>query len=315
MKQLNKMGLTLELQYDKEEDLNGIVDQLQTENVDHIGFTAVDRKREDGPFQQDAANVCDILAKILAKPNLKKITCLLDFDHDLDYDFPKNYDVKILELYGCDLTFWIMKKIMESTPNVEEIYIETEQDLTELPMIMQSLNGFKFKKLKSLQVEVDNFVEEEEPEEFETLSLEDKKLLAQQSIEIMKRVLPIEVKASVVEILDHDYLDDMDNDIDSPRNMLVLIKKEKDDEPKLIMMQRYGSELNLFGLDLVTPNQLHRFQVESASLTVQAVQAERHHSQVESASLTVHAVQAVVFPVIAVITIIALTIYSISSMF
>ena len=296
MKQLNKMGLTLELQYDKEEDLNGIVDQLQTENVDHIGFTAVDRKRENGPFQQDAANVCDILAKILAKPNLKKITCLLDFDHDLDYDFPKNYDVKILELYGCDLTFWIMKKIMESTPNVEEIYIDTKQDLTELPMIMQSLNGFKFKKLKSLQVEVDNFVEEEEPEEFETLSLEDKKLLAQQSIEIMKRVLPIEVKASVVEILDHDYLDDMDNDIDSPRNMLVLIKKEKDDEPKLIMMQRYGSELNLFGLDLVTPNQLHR-------------------SQVESASLTVHAVQAVVFPVIAVITIIALTIYSISSMF
>ena len=243
MKQLNKMGLTLELQYDKEEDLNGIVDQLQTENVDHIGFTAVDQ--EDGPFQQDAANVCDILAKILAKPNLKKITCLLDFDHDLDYDFPKNYDVKILELYGCDLTFWIMKKIMESTPNVEEIYIETEQDLTELPMIMQSLNGFKFKKLKSLQVEVDNFVEEEEPEEFETLSLEDKKLLAQQSIEIMKRVLPIEVKASVVEILDHDYLDDMDNDIDSPRNMLVLIKKEKDDEPKLIMKQRFLD----YGLD------------------------------------------------------------------
>ena len=312
MKQLNKMGLTLELQYDKEEDLNGIVDQLQTENVDHIGFTAVDRKREDGPFQQDAANVCDILAKILAKPNLKKITCLLDFDHDLDYDFPKNYDVKILELYGCDLTFWIMKKIMESTPNVEEIYIETEQDLTELPMIMQSLNGFKFKKLKSLQVEVDNFVEEEEPEEFETLSLEDKKLLAQQSIEIMKRVLPIEVKASVVEILDHDYLDDMDNDIDSPRNMLVLIKKEKDDEPKLIMMQRYGSELNLFGLDLVTPNQLHRSQVESASLTVQA---EQHYSQVESASLTVQAVQAVVISVIAVITVIALTIYSISSMY
>ena len=312
------MGLTLELKYNNEGDYAGIVDQLalRTKNVDRIEFTAVDRRLKDESFQQDAANVCDIIAKILAQTNLKRIAYRdLDFDHDLDYDFPKNYDVKRLELHGCDLTFWIMKKIMESTPNVEEIYISTEQDLTELPMIMQSLNGFKFKKLKSLQVEVDNFVEEEEPEEFETLSLEDKKLLAQQSIEIMKRVLPIEVKASVVEILDHDYLDDMDNDIDSPRNMLVLIKKEKDDEPKLIMMQRYGSELNLFGLDLVTPNQLHRSQVESASLTVQAVQAERHHSQVESASLTVHAVQAVVFPVIAVITIIALTIYSISSMF
>ena len=142
------MALSLELQYDKEEDYGGIVDQLQTKNVYSIEFTAVDRKRKDGPFQQDAANVCDILAKILAKPNLKKITCLLDFDHDLDYDFPKNYDVKRLELYGCDLTFWIWKKIMASTPNVEEIYIDTKQDLTELPMMMQSLTGFK--KLKSL---------------------------------------------------------------------------------------------------------------------------------------------------------------------
>ena len=279
---------------------------MQTENVESIGFTAVNRKRKDGPFQQDAANVCDILAKILCRPNLKQIQYLLDFDHDLDYDFPKNHDVKRLELYGCDLTFWIMKKIMESTPNVEEIYIDTNQDLTELPMMMQSLNGFKFKKLKSLQVEVDNFVEEEEPEEFETLSLEDKKLLAQQSIEIMKRVLPIEVKASVVEILDHDHLDDMDNDIDSPANMLVLIKKEKDDEPKLIMMQRYVSELDLFGFDLVTPNQRHRSQVESAELTVQAVHGVSAVQDVHAAVIT--------FAVIA-FAVIALTIYSISTMY
>jgi hypothetical protein len=54
--------------------------------------------------------------------------------------------------------------------------------------------------------------------------------------------------------------------------------------------------LDIFGLDLVTPNQRHRSQDESAELTVQYVQA-------------------VVFAVIAVITIIALTIYSISSMF
>ena len=287
------MALSLELQYDKEEDYGGIVDQLQTENVESIGFTAVNRKRKDGTFQQDAANVCDILAKILDKPNLKEIQCVLDFDQ-------KNYDVKRLELYGCDLTFWIMKKIMESTPNVEEIYIFTEQDLTELPMMMQSLNGFKFKKLKSLQVEVDNFVEEEEPEEFETLSLEDKKLLAQQSIEIMKRVLPIEVKASVVEILDHDHLDDMDNDIDSPTNMLVLIKKEKDDEPKLIMMQRYVSELDLFGFDLVTPNQRHRSQVESVQDVQAAVQA-------------LHLLS-IAFAVIA-FAVIALTIYSISTIY
>ena len=239
------MGLTLELQYDNEEDYGGIVDQLQTENVDHIVFKASLSERndegypKDETFPQDAANVCDILAKILAKPNLKHIEYFLDFDHDLEYDFPKNYHVKTLEFYDCDLTFWIMKKIMESTPNAETIYIYSHQDLTELPMMMQSLNNFK--KLKSLEVDVDNYFEEEEPEELEILSLEDKKLLAQETIKIMKRVLPIEVKASVVEILDHDSLDDMDNDIDSPANILVLIKKEANEDPNLIMLQRFGS--------------------------------------------------------------------------
>ena len=288
--------MELELQYDEEEDYGGIVDQLQTRNVDRITFTAVDRK--DGPFQQDAANVCDILAKILAKPNLKQIEFLLEFDHDLDYDFPKNYDVKTLELYGCDLTFWIWKKIMESTPNVETIYIYSEQDLTELPKMMKSLDNFK--KLKSLQVEVDNFVEEEELEELEILSVEDKKLLAQETIKIMKRVLPIEVKASVVEILDHDHFDDMDDDILSPANMLVLIKKEANKDPKLIMLQRFLDS----GLEL---------ELEEEPAQVEPIQ--RHRSQVESASLTVQAVQPVVFAVIAVITVVALTIYSISSMY
>ena len=67
---------TLKLCYDGEEDYVGILDQLQTEDVDHIEFTADDRK--NGPFQQDAANVCDILAKNLAKPNLEKIKLLLE---------------------------------------------------------------------------------------------------------------------------------------------------------------------------------------------------------------------------------------------
>ena len=110
---------TLSLCYDGEDDYVGILDQLQTENVDRIEFTADDR--ENGPFQQDAANVCYILAKILAKPNLNQIKYLLEFDHDLEYCFPKNYDVKKLDLFGPDLTFWIWKQIMESTPNVEEI--------------------------------------------------------------------------------------------------------------------------------------------------------------------------------------------------
>ena len=218
----------LELFYDDEEDYVGILDQLQTENVDHIKFTA--DHRENGPFQQDAANVCDILAKILAKPNLKEITYLLEFDHDLEYCFPKNYDVKKLELYGPDLTFWIWKKIVESTPNVEEIHINTTQYITELPMMIQSLNGFK--KLKILILHVDNCCE------VEILSVEDKKILAEEAIKIMKNVLPIELKASVAESLDLDHLDDMDNGIDSPANMLILIEKEANEDPKLIMLQR-----------------------------------------------------------------------------
>ena len=228
-KKIYKMGLTLELQYDSEEDYSGILDQLQTENLDHIDFTAAGP--DNGPFQQDAANVCDILAKILAKPNVKKITYFLDFDHDLEYDFPKNYEVKEVAVFFCDLTFWIWKKIMESTPNVEKIYINTEQDIKELPMMIQSLNGFK--KLKSLNVYVDNCLEEEE------LSVEDKKLLAQKTIKIMNDVLPIEVKASVAEILDLDHIDDMNNGIVSPANMLVLIEKEENEDPKLIMKQRF----------------------------------------------------------------------------
>ena len=174
---------TLKLCQEGEEGYVGILDQLQTENVDRIEFTA--ENPENGTFQQDAANVFDILAKILAIPNLKSLDYTLTFDHDLDYNFPKNYDVKKLEFYSCDFTFWIWKKIMESTPNVEDIYIYSQQDITELPMIIQSLNGFK--ALKSLEVYVDK-----EPE---ILSVEDKKILAQETIKVMKRVLPIEGQA------------------------------------------------------------------------------------------------------------------------
>ena len=170
-------------------------------------------------------------------------------------------------------------------------------------MMMQSLTGFK--KLKSLEVEIYNYFEEEEPEELEILSLGDKIILAQETIKIMKRVLPIEVKASVVEILDYDYLDDMDNDIDSP-NKLVLIKKEANEDPKLIMLQQAVLQNILdFGLEFI--------QVEPASLTDQAVQADfgLEFIQVEPESLTVQAVQEVVFAVIIFIYLI----YSISSMY
>ena len=290
----------LELCYDDEEDYVGILDQLQTGNEDHIVFTAFNR--ENGPFQQDAANVCDILAKILAKPNLKKITYLLEFDHDLEYDFPKNYDVKKLEFYECDLTFWIWKQIMESTPNVEEIYINTKQDITELPMIVQSLNGFK--KLKILIVHVDNCCEEEELEEVEMLSVEDKKVLAEEAIKIMKNVLPIELKALVAESLDLDHLDDMDNGIHSPANMLILIKKEANEDPKLIMLQRFVWPPP--GLESDSESEATS-ESESEEQPAPVEPNQRHHSQFEPESLTVHTVAVV-------IAIIALLIYSIFTM-
>ena len=124
-----------------------------------------------------------------------------------------------------------LKKIMESTPNVEEIHIFTEQDITELPMMIQSLNCFK--NLKILHVHIDNSFEEE------TLSMETKKLVAQEAIKIMQKVLPKQLKASVAENLDLDHLDDMDDGIDSPANMLILIEKEANEDPKFIMLQKF----------------------------------------------------------------------------
>ena len=66
------------------------------------------------------------------------------------------------------------------------------------------------------------------------------------------------------------------------------------------MMQRYVSELDLFGFDLVTPNQRHRSQVESVQDVQAAVQA-------------LHLLS-IAFAVIA-FAVIALTIYSISTMY
>ena len=68
--------------------------------------------------------------------------------------------------------------------------------------------------------------------------MEDKRSLAHQAIKIMNECLPIEIKASVCEILDHDHLDDMDNGIDSPANKLILFEKEVNEESKLMMLQR-----------------------------------------------------------------------------
>ena len=62
--------------------------------------------------------------------------------------------------------------------------------------------------------------------------------MAQEAIKIMQKVLPKKLKASVAENLDLDHLDDMDNGIDSPANMLILIEKEANEDPKLIMLQR-----------------------------------------------------------------------------
>ena len=67
-KDLSKMDSTLKLEYNSEEDFDAIQNQLKNENVDHIDFSTA---------FEDAANVCDILAKIYAKPNLKWISYLV----------------------------------------------------------------------------------------------------------------------------------------------------------------------------------------------------------------------------------------------
>ena len=105
----------LNLRYKSEEDLVPILIELKTENVDSIDFDAI--KPENGPL--DAANVCDIIAKILDKPNLKQIGLFINFDHDLEYKFLKNYEVKTLALNYADLTMWIWKEIIHATPNLE----------------------------------------------------------------------------------------------------------------------------------------------------------------------------------------------------
>ena len=118
----------------------------------------------------------------------------------------------------------------------------------------------------------------------EELSMETKKSVVQEAIKTMRKVLPKELKASVAEILDLDHLDDMDNGIDSPMNMLILIEKEANEDPKLIMLQRFvwppaweseseatsDSETEEQPAP-VEPNQQHRPQVEPESLTFQTV--------------------------------------------
>ena len=224
-----KMDSTLKLEYNSEEDFDAIQNQLKNANVDRIDFTAF----------KDAANVCDILAKIYANPNVKWISYLVDFKHDLDFEFPTNLEVKKLELHCCDLSFYIWRKMFKATPNVEIIYIYTEQDFNELPQIIQNLSGFK--QLKKLTIDVDNV---DNPElGREVLSMEEKTSVAQQACKIMKEELPIEVKSKVYELLDLDHFDFNDTpgneDIYCPANKLTLIEKEANEEPKLVMLQRF----------------------------------------------------------------------------
>ena len=225
------MDSTLKLEYNSEEDFDAIQNQLKRAlknvNVDHIDFTVF----------KDAANVCDILAKIYSNPNVKWISYSpVDFEHDLDFEFPTNLEVKRLELQCCDLSFYIWKKIFKATPNVEIIYIYTEQDFNELPQIIQNLSGFK--QLKKLTIDVDNVELGRE-----VLSMEEKTSVAQEASKIMKKELPIEVKAKVYELLDLDHFDFNNNplneDIYCPANKLTLIEKEANEEPKVVMLQRF----------------------------------------------------------------------------
>ena len=144
----------LSLFYDDREDLDGILQELrEAENVDHVEFIVSTDIRHDGAEEQDIASFYKILQEILRKPNLKKITYEADFDDNaMNFDeFTTNLSVKKLELPSVwDLTSWNWKKILDSTPNVEEIDVVSWEDFIELPQILRNFNVFQ--ELKILNV-------------------------------------------------------------------------------------------------------------------------------------------------------------------
>ena len=218
--------------YDDREDLDGILQELrEAENVDHVEFNVSTDIRHDGAEEQDIASFYEILQEILRKPNLKKITYEADFDDNaMNFDeFTTNLSVKKLELPSVwDLTSWNWKKTLESTPNVEEIDIFTWEDFIELPQILRNFNVFKELKILNVVIYGNGHEEISGPD----LTVQEKRAVAEEAMAVLQEELPMQVKASVKEVMDQQaYIQGHDN----LENLRSLIEKEANEEPRLSM--------------------------------------------------------------------------------
>ena len=225
--------------YESEADFDGILQELrEAENVEQIEFISGDQNGStDGFEEQDIAKFYVIIQEILRKPNLKKITYEFSdfrFDGDgaaMNFDeFTPNLSVKKLELPSVwDLTSWNWKKILDSTPNVEEIDVVSWEDFIELPQILRNFKVFKELKILNVVMIYGN-----EIMTGPDLTFQEKRAVAQEAMEVLQKELPIQVKASVKEVMDHQAF--MDNHGQPwTTNLRSLIEKEANEEPRLSM--------------------------------------------------------------------------------
>ena len=130
-------------------------------------------------------------------------------------------------------TFW--ERVFEVAPKVEEIEIGMDGNFEDLPYILSKLHVFK--KLKILRV----FIKIQE------LEIEEKKSIIHDA---MEQELPKELEASVMEILasfdSKEVTNQNDPEVSESPNLekirhkvLILFKKEANEEPQLVQLGRY----------------------------------------------------------------------------
>ena len=157
----------------------------------------------------------------------------IDFDFDFDGDnfdeFTPNLSVKKLELPSVwGFTSWNWKKILDSTPNVEEIDVFTWEDFIELPQILRNFKVFQELKNLSVIIYGNGHDEMKGPD----LTFQEKRAVAKEAMEVLQEELPMQVKASVKEVMDQQaYIQGHDN----LENLRSLIEKEANEEPRLSM--------------------------------------------------------------------------------
>ena len=130
-------------------------------------------------------------------------------------------------------TFW--ERVFEVAPKVEEIEIGMDGNFEDLPYILSKFHVFK--KLKILRVFI----------KIQDYEIEGKKSIIQDA---MKQELPKELEASVMEILasfdSKEVTNQNDPEVPESPNLekirhkvLILFKKEANEEPQLVQLGRY----------------------------------------------------------------------------